>query len=43
MISGRLPTGRTMGAVPEYSAARIMSSARSTVMLPCSLSISTQS
>ena len=43
MISGRLPTGRTTGAIPLSSAAAMQASAVSTVMEPCSLSSKTQS
>ncbi len=35
--------GRTIGVIPTASAAMIMSSAVSSVMVPCSISISTQS
>ena len=43
MISGLFPTGRTIGAMPESSAAAIQASAVSTVMEPCSLSSRIQS
>ena len=43
MISGLLPTGRTIGAMPVSSAAAMHASAVSTVMEPCSLSSRIQS
>src|SRR5262250_449371 len=43
MISGLLPTGRTIGAMPESSAAAMQASALSTVIDPCSLSSRIQS
>src|ERR1700752_2023590 len=43
MISGLLPAGRTIGAIPVSSAAAMQASAVSTVMEPCSLSSRIQS
>src|SRR6267142_1476872 len=43
MISGLLPTGRTIGAMPASSAAVMQASAVSTVIEPCSLSSRIQS
>src|SRR5262249_39718804 len=43
MISGLLPTGRTIGAMPVSSAAAMQASAVSTVIEPCSLSSRIQS
>ena len=43
MISGLLPTGRTIGAMSESSAAAMQASAVSTVIEPCSLSSRIQS
>ena len=43
MISGLFPTGRTIGGMPESSAAAMHASAVSTVIEPCSLSSRIQS